>query len=397
MNVRNAFLGSAVLALAGCEGPASGTADRGAGAGVPVPYVRPLPGRDGPLPTPTASPTPAGHPRPCNAIYDPDLLPTFELEIAPGDWQALKDDFSAGREEWHPAVFRYDGETVTDVMVRNRGNTSSCGDRMQFAIAFHKVDPDKRFRGLRRINLDHGSCRVLYERISMEFARERMGLAAPCANNALLVVNGTRYGLFANLEHQDREYLERNFALPDGNLYKAGKEKKTNEHDPDTSDLDALWDAKTPDEIARLVDLDQAIRMWAMEAVLPAADNYWYFGRNYLLYNHPERGFLFLPNDYDHGLPLGWNWDWEPLPARSTIAERVLQDPYWSGRLDEELALAHAAFEHDWYEERVDRYWAQIRDAALADPGLNIDDEEILKLKELFRAREALLDERLAP
>lgn len=385
----------AFLALASCQAPDEGTDGRNSGL-VPAP-VWPIPDHHVPeqTSTPISSPTPApsGYPRPCNAIYGADVLPTFELEVDSSVWSTLQTDFATEVEEWRPAVFRFEGETFEGVTVRNRGNNSRCGDRMQFAIAFHHVDPDQRFKGLRRLDLDHGSCRILYERIAMDFVRDRAGLAAPCANNARLLVNGEFYGIFANLEHPNRDFLERNFAEADGNLYKSAREKKTNEDDPDTSDLDALEAAVTVGELDEVVDLEQAIRMWAAEAVLPAADNYWYFGRNYYVYGHPTRGFVYVPNDYDHALPLSWNWDWAPMPPRSDVAIRVLQDPHWNEVFHDEIAEIHELFAPEWFDETLDRYWAQVKDDVEADPLIDIDDAHIARLKERFRLREQLLED----
>lgn len=375
------------------------------GAGAPesrsatprIPYPRPADFANVPTPTPTATatptpvPTPSSYPGACHEIYDPDVVPTFELEIAPADWQALMGDFAADRNVYHPAIFRFEGEEYSDARVRYRGNNSRCGEKLQLAIAFHIVNPDGRFRGLRRLDIDHGSCRVLHERIAFDFAREA-GVVAPCANNVRVVVNGEYYGLYANLEHVNREFLKRNFDLPKGNLYKAGR-RKNNEEDPDTSDYKHYRDAADVETLDSLVDLDQAVRMWAVEALLPASDNYWYFGRNYYLYNHPERGFVYIPNDYDHAVPLGWNWDWAPMPPGEHPTTFVLADPYWRGRFLDELAAAHARFRPEWHAERIDRYWAQTRDHIAQDPFLSAEfsDEEIEKLKEVFRRREALI------
>lgn len=346
-----------------------------------------------PMPSPTPAPTPVTFPKVCHPLYDPDALPTFELEIESAVWQALVEDFAADRGVYRPAGFRFDGEDYPGVMVRYRGNNSRCGEKMQLAIAFNKVDPDGRFQGLRRLDLDHGSCRVLSERIAYEFAREA-GVEAPCANNVRVMLNGEYYGLYANLEHVNRDFLKRNLEEHDGNLYKAGT-RKNNEDDPDTSDYKDYKDAPDLEAVSAIIDLDQAVRMWAVEALLPAADNFWYYGRNYYLYHHPERGFLYIPNDYDHAVPLGWNMDYRPLPAREHPTDIVLADPAWRMRFLEELGVAHARFRPEWYAERIDRYWAQTREAIAADPFLQMefDDAEIEKYKEVCRLRDQLIED----
>lgn len=236
---------------------------------------------DQPAPDPAPDPTPDAYPRACHEIYDPELLPTFSLEIEPAELQALNEERPLGIENQHPATFRYEGE-VHAVMVRNRGQMTDCGEKLELAISFNMPDPEHRFRGLKRINLDHGNCRVLRERLALDFAREQVGLRAKCANNARLDINGEYYGLYVNIEHVNRDFLKRNFDDNDGNLYK-GREKKTNEEDPDTSDWDEVRNVETVEELEALMDLNEAVRFLALEAVIPARDNYWCCDRNFYL------------------------------------------------------------------------------------------------------------------
>lgn len=379
-------LGALVLLSFGaaCAG-GSGEKSVPGGFGPPLPPI-------GPPTQPTDPPPPAGGGA-CADVYDPDHLPTFEVDIASDHLEALIEEQKAGIQVFHPAVFRYEGEEYPDAMVRYRGNKSTCGDKLQIAIAFHKVNPDGRFHGLRRINLDHGSCGTIEERLALAFVRDELGVEASCANNARLVLNGHYYGLYTNIEHIDREFLERNFDDPDGNLYEDAREewKKTNEDDPDTSDMEALNGAADAAAVDALSDLDQAMRMWAGDALLPGCDNYWYFGRNFYVYNHPSRGFLFLPTDYDHALPLGWCSDWMLMPSEDKTAALVLQDPEWRAKFVDELAAAHARFRPEWFDERIDRWWLQVRESAEADPFLAGEIDDFSGLKQRIREREALI------
>lgn len=389
----------AFAALAGCNDGDLHTRRPQADAPPFGPLAAPEPNWPNAAPTAEATPEPtpappSEYPRPCHAIYDPASLPTFELEISDEVWNAMEDD-GRGREEWRPASFRFEGTEYPDVMVRKRGNYSSCGSKLQFAVAFHHVDPEGRFQDLKRLNFDHGSCRILFERVAMEFVREELGIAAPCANNARVLVNGEFYGLFANVEHQNKDFLKRNFPDPDGNLYKVAEQKKTNEDDPDVSDLEALHAAHTLEELDALVDLEQAIRMWAAEALLPAEDNFWYYDRNFYVYNHPGRGFLYLPNDYDRALPMNRNLDWDPTRPIQRIPSVVLDDPEWNERFENELREIHSRFRPEWFDERLDRYWMQVKADVEADPFFEMQDEDIARLKEWIRDRERYLDERL--
>lgn len=347
-----------------------------------------------PFTPPQATPSPTDPPagRACADVYAEDHLPTFELEIAPGDLADLADEQRAGLKVYHPAVFRYEGEVYPDAMVKYRGNTSVCGDKLQLAISFKQVNPEGRFHGLRRINLDHGSCGTIEERLSLTFVREELGLAAACANNARLVINGSYYGLYTNIEHLDREFLERNFDDPDGNLYEDGRRewKKTNESNPDVSDIDAFNAPGDLGNLETLADLDQALRMWAAEAVLPSCDNYYYFGRNFYVYNDPGSGFVYIPTDYDHALPFGWCADWMNMPSGERTASMVLDDPEWRRKFVDQLEATHARFRPEWFEERTQRWWLQVQEAAAADPFLAGEvDPTFDSIEAQIREREA--------
>ena len=136
---------------------------------------------------------------------------------------------------------------------------------------------------------------LLHERLAFSIFEER-ALPYSCSNNARLLINGDYYGLYANVERIDHEYLERHFEEYEGNLYQAGSELKTNEDLNDTSDIETYQSAQTVEEIEALVDLDQAVEEWSMEAMIPAMDNY-YAGVeiNYYIYNHPSRGLSICP------------------------------------------------------------------------------------------------------
>jgi spore coat protein CotH len=315
-------------------------------------------------------------------------------------WADLQADLAQGEEVWYPTVFRYGDEVVADAAIRLRGNNSRCGDKLQFAIGFNQIDRAGRFHGLRRINLDHGGCNLLEERLALSFARD-LGLPASCANHARLVVNGAFYGVFLNVEHVNKDFLRRNFgaAFDDGNLYKSGWELQTNEELNDTADL-RTWNA-APDAaaLARLGDLDEAVVEWAAEAVMPARDNYWLRGWNYYLYHHPERGFLFLPTDLDQAFP-GYSADvGSPtlLPdALQRAAALALADPAWTLRYEQAVRRAVDAFDPAVLNGRVDRWWWQVKPSVLAEPVPSWSSGQRTALKERVAGRAAWLRERLA-
>jgi hypothetical protein len=362
-------------------------------------------------------PAPVTWPQACADIYDPEVLPTFELVFTPQEWAGVQSDCSAHVQQYRPVQFVYGGETAS-AMVRLKGNWSWNCEKMQFVVSFNESDTKARFHGLRKVVLDAPwyDRTMMHERLAFPLFKER-GLPYSCVNNAKLMVNGQYYGLYANVERLDKEYLQRHFEQADGNLYEGGAELETNEDTGDTSDIEALNAAATVEEIAALVDLDQAVAEWATEAMLPAMDNYWAGVEiNYFLYHHPSRGFLYLPYDLDisFGDSAHPNGDliWpdsvsadpityqHPQWHKEDLAKKVLSDATWCGRFVEELKLARAAYNPTELAAQVDIWDAQIGQALADDPNKTFTTEghkeAVAQLKAFFGKRAAFVDQWLA-
>ncbi len=389
----------AAAALGACHGAAPAE-DGPPGTAEPTPVTSGDPPPSSGVQTPPAPDVveAPSFPLPCAGLHADDLLATFEVEVSEADWAALHEDLLEGEEPYYPAVFRHGDEVVPDAMIRLRGNNSRCGDKLQFAISFNEVNPSGRFHGLRRIDLDHGGCKLLEERLALSFMRD-LGLPAACANHARLVVNGRYYGLFLSIEHVNKDFLRRNFgpAANDGNLYKSGYRLRTNEEENDTSDLLAYQAAEDAAALAALADLEEAVTEWAAEAVLPARDNYWLRGWNYYLYHHPDRGFLFIPTDLDRAFPGSSGVDLATLePDVLQPAARIaLADPGWRLRYQEAVRRAAAAYAPAVLAERLDRWWAQVAPAAAEDPFPMDSAADVTELQARIEGRAAWLSAEL--
>ena len=160
----------------------------------------------------------------CPDLYDDDKIVDVRIEIAPEEWAGLIEEYETWEQRlrqrldlkpYHPiARFEAEGQVIEDAQIRLKGNPCCSweGDKMQFVIAFNKVDPDGRFMGLRKIALDAPPYdpSVMRERIALSYFRDT-GIASSCANHARLSVNGEYYGLYTNIEFVDQEFLQRQF------------------------------------------------------------------------------------------------------------------------------------------------------------------------------------------
>jgi len=350
--------------------------------------------------------TEAVYPKPCADLYDPEIVPTFELEIEPEEWTALEADCASYVKQYRPIVFRY-GDEAQDAMIRLKGNWSWICEKMQFVVSFNEVDPDARFHGLRKIVLDAPwyDPTLLHERMAMDVL-SRVGVPYSCVNNARLNVNGEYYGAYANVERIDHEYLERHFAEHDGNLYEGGWELKTNEDTADTSDRDAFWAATDIDALDAIVDLDEAVAAWAGEAMLPDPDSYWAGVEiNFYLYDYPGRGFLFLPYDADisfaeniwpeaaYADPITYQ---HPEWLREVQYQVALSDPFWCEAFVDALVAAREAHDVGLMQGKLDTWSAQIQDAVAEDPNKTFSTGEhttaVAALRDFFETRADFVD-----
>lgn len=367
----------------------------------------------------------AEFPKACDGLYSDDELQTFSVEIDPAMWRELEYEHAHAErlkdrdievEQYRPLLeFEHRGRTSPHAMIRLRGNSNSWKDqdKMQFQISFDEIDEDGRFRGQRKIVLDSASYNPshLRDRLAASVFRD-LGVPAPCVNHAKLFVNGRYYGLFANIEKVDREFLERNFADPTGNLWKQGDELKTNRGgDQDDGQLKRFWKQGATDlaEFEAMADVEGMARALAAEAFFPNEDGYWAGGLNFYLYEHPTEGFVYLPWDLDRGFeslsstidPLVWTKLDRPGKDPSKYhghphLELLKADPHWRGKFVDEIANVLARAPAATLQARIDRWAEQIEEAAAEDRYPPWNFEEHREAVEDLRRYVQLRSQRLA-
>lgn len=377
-------------------------------------------GEGGDLPPFENGPNPATIP-----VYDPETIVAFEVLMSEDDWRKIEDVTTAravlrsGAERYVHCTFRFGSETFEDAACRRKGNDLDwdLDIKPQVIIRFNKWDPDGRFRGLRRLNLEATAAGVapVRDRLGMWLMREA-GVDAPRVNHATLKVNGVDYGLYMNIEPIDREFLEDHFENPDGDLYADGNELVTNEGESDKGRLHDLKDlvedeAEEGDheefyeELAELLDIDQVLRENAAEAVLPTCSNFTNGYNNFYLYDDPVSGFRVLPWDLDRLLTDSNATDTNPFEApakgllvpdvwRLKLRRLMLRNPAWRAKYEDLLveirdgAYARLAGE-------VTRVCAGIRQVWMTDARWGNDvlafDQDCAGMKDRIHQRIAFL------
>lgn len=324
----------------------------------------------------------------------------YHVTISDSEWALLEDEFfnvvertAAGLdpEPYHPIELDVvvDGERTEDVpgvLLRLKGASSWLqtlefdeNPKMQFVIAFNEIDPEARFMGVRKAELDMPRTDMTYlqHRVALSYLRES-GVPAQCANSARLFINGEYYGLYSHIERLDKEFLQRHYPnADDGDLWKNGRIIKTNEDTFEWDRLELLWDVPDMASFAQLADVDAAFQEWAAEAMVGDADGYYNGRANFYLYDHPTRGFIWLPNDIDTAMAddflppdappvfptcvARWERDWHHYIL-------AMNDPASVDAYARAIADVRARYDVGAMQERVQLYAAQIAEAAAEDP-----------------------------
>jgi spore coat protein CotH len=167
---------------------------------------------------------------------------------------------------------------------------------------------------------------MLHEHTAYWLYRHR-GVPAPLHTYARVRVNGTDFGLHGVVETMDEQFLKRHFPHDShGNLYEGNVsdflpdrtehfeiEESDGLYEP-FADLDAViatLQATPPEDflatLTTLFDLDELLKMWAIEIVTTNVDGYAWFANNYMAYHDGEDKWHILP--WGHDQCLEWYRD----------------------------------------------------------------------------------------
>jgi hypothetical protein len=268
-------------------------------------------------------------------LYDPESVPRFDIDLPAESIEAL----GTAPDVYARGTLRYEGETLADIGVRIKGEASqrTLQEKAAFKLKFDEFVSKQSFHGLRRMTFNNmvEDPTYLAERLAYHFFRAA-GLPAPRCNHALVYVNGTLFGLYANLETEDKTFLRRWFASDAGNLYEEGQvdfepgnetvfDLETNEEKNDRSDLTALiaalgsaQPASFLTDVGTQLDTEHFLKFTAAEAAVNQWDMYGYtvfYPNNFRIYRDPSsERFVMLP----------WGMDMSMKPYRDSGKPHIL-------------------------------------------------------------------------
>ena len=263
------------------------------------------------------------------SLYEPTVLRTLFLEFENKDWEAELEEFH-GTDVEVPATLTVDGKKYPNVGVHFRGMSSymmvRAGHKRSFNLSLDLADEKQRLYGYKTLNLLNAHedpsmmSTVLYSHVARQF------IPAPKANFVKVVVNGESWGVYANAQQFNKEFLAENYKTDKGARWKvrgnpgadAGltyvgenveeyKRRYTLKSGEDAKAWKALialcrtLDRTPPEKLEEalkpILDIDNALRFLALDVALINNDGYWVRSSDYSLYRDPQGRFHLIPGD----------------------------------------------------------------------------------------------------
>ena len=342
------------------------------------------------------------------AFYHPDQVQEIHLQIQPAELEKMK--AALPKRIYVPATFRWGKQTIENVGVRYKGNSSSNPNQQHkrsFLVKFSEFEDGQTFLGLERVALDNGvQFGSLFSEQLITGVLRDLGIRASRCNFARLYLNGSFHGVYTNVERIDEVFIRNNFA-EGGALYKndeggAGGDLGPVGPSPDPNARRGLAfepkspsardDARdvleliarinqTPDEdFARVmeasIEMDAFLKTMAVMLFSGAFDQLTGWGpHNYYLYHDPaSKRWHYLPWDLDVGfadnafrqIPViaGWNAAWPMMPRPpSPLVKRIIDNPQLLARYRQ---LADLILEKHFHPKvllpRVDALYERIKE-----------------------------------
>lgn len=263
-------------------------------------------------------------------IFQDDTVNEINIEIDEADWQDMLEN--PLEEEYHKANVTINGETVGNVAIRTKGNTSltsvanSDSDRYSFKLDFDYYDNNGNYYGLKKLclNNNYSDNSSMREYISYKIMGE-LGLDVPECAYSHITVNGEEWGLYLAVEPVDEVFLAEHFADATGDLYKpegmggtgadlvyngddisayTGLNLKNNLNSSDGKEILALMQALEDGEgLEKVLDVEKALKYIAANVALANFDSYLGMTtHNFYLYEENGR-FTIIP--WDMNLAFG--------------------------------------------------------------------------------------------
>ncbi len=158
-----------------------------------------------------------------NKLFDDSYVHTIDIEI--DDWDGFLE--TATSEEYTAVNVTIDGETIKNVALRAKGNTSLStvsqlgSERYSLKFEFDRYEASNTYHGLDKLCLNNliQDYTMMKDYIVYKLMNE-FGVASPLVSYVYVTVNGEEWGLYLAVEAVEDSFLERNYGTSYGDLYK---------------------------------------------------------------------------------------------------------------------------------------------------------------------------------
>ena len=263
-----------------------------------------------------------------STLFDDSYVHNIDIEV-----DDVVSYLKAGKEEYVRADITIDGEKITDVGFRIKGNNSrrlisEYGlIRYSFKIEFDHYEP-RHYHNLDKLSLDASFQDNTYMKTYLAYDMfETFDVPAPLVSYVWLKINGQDFGLYLAIEEMEETFLRRNYGNDYGALYKPDYRYIDDDNrdlyliykDDDIESYPNIFDhAKVAvdkndkkrvikvlevlsggQDLETVIDIDEVVSYFAVSNFLLNWDSYaGYTGHNYYLYEEDGR-LSILPWDYN--------------------------------------------------------------------------------------------------
>lgn len=311
------------------------------------------------------------------SLFDDSYL--HEIRISSEDseiWNQFSQDYDAFYPDvpYRSVTVEVDGNVLENVGARQKGFSSHffCPtNKKPLKLNFGKFVDDQEYDGVKKLNLANGvgDPAIIKDKIVYDMYRMH-GIPGPRVAHAKIYINDVYWGIYGMIEQIDKRYLKRNFADNDGNLWKNKDnseliwqgsnpenytfELQTNETENDWSKfiefidfINNTTDADFQSQIEEIFDLDEYLRILAIDILTNNWDSYIEHGRNWYLYHEPKTNKM-------HWLPWDYNFAFDRVTNGSRDFHVLLNNP--------QKILIRRILQFPEFRERYLNYMCEILD-----------------------------------
>lgn len=158
-------------------------------------------------------------------LFSTDRVHTIDIVVKESDWDQMI--ANAAQKEYIPCSVVIDNESVKNVGIRPKGNsslsmiTSTDSDRYSFKIEFDHYENGKNYFGLDKLALNNIVQDNTYMKDYVTYQMmNAMGADAPLSSFIWVTVNGENWGLYLAAEGIEESFAQRVYGNDFGKIYK---------------------------------------------------------------------------------------------------------------------------------------------------------------------------------